>query len=874
MKSLVNGEVVMDEFVRLTVTGFDPIRGHPGCTLVIEGAGFSSDRAGNHVIIGGAPALIVEASHNRLSVISSNDTTTGPVEVEVDGRNGVGPVDFEALAYPGGRADGPPILFAGRGDGAQQGAPSTGTLHVLAVLCNPSNLTPPNAASVRNSVIAAFAHVHTFYNQVSYGSLDVAVDVTPNWRSLDGTAAELISGDNFAEGKLPQIMAEAAQQGKDDGFNLDNYSLIAAVVYTNQYTNQTIRCWGGGKPYTNFKYKNPSGTIDINITVKNPIQPVWINETADWGRCAHEVGHCIVNAPGNLSAWQGAEVLDSDVYGSDLVDPQSATAEPFDLMGAHDSHPMFSAYYMEQLAYYKPTNIRLETWDRNPFSKTFELVAHGDTQNTLANRYHLLRIEVSKGLYYYIEVRQRPDAKAVTPAVYDENIPLGTAANQGGVVVTKVLTGQVNMNQQMRFITLLHDQVVLHKGQVATDPARYLKITVEDDNVVARPLTCRVRVEWAKVVGDTPGGDFDLRVEPMNSNCESPDIWIDRLPYGTFDYVDPATGDPTGNGDKPQPRKPNKFIGRVHCDGKVDATNVSLTFYSVTPPGVGDNGNWGPLGPPKIIPSITKQASAEAEIIWVPEVGEHTCLKIFAGTQAGEINAGGNNWTQENIFYFEASSSSVPAPVVINIAVRNPLDVKTLAFISVRNVPKGFTVQFPHSWVWLEARQERRFDLIVVPTEEYYVYSRFEMDHADIIVDGWVPRQYEEEWGRGIHPASTFRPMGGILTRVTPKRTVNIELGLDPEYHDPAAIGITGRLTPAMASEVITIEMLDPTDQQQAVRVGTDHAGRFNAHFDLPVSTDPAGGTGVQRGVYVLTAYVFNSPHAADTEPKKLYVTR
>lgn len=856
-----------------SILDFRPIRGHPGSRLVISGENFSGNRQENKVVVGGEKALVVTADPNRLEVITAKSTLTGPVQVEVGGRTGDGPVDFEALDPPPPNVDGPPVFYEGAGQGVQQVAPSKGTLRVLVVLCQAGDLAPPNPANTRTDIVDTFTTVHDFYDQASYGDLDVDVDVTANWRTLDGTISDMMAGDNLDSTRLNQIIAEAAQQAVDEGFTLGNYTLIAAMVYTNAF----IRAWGGGS-YKNFSYTNASAGININITVANAISAIWINESADWGRCAHEIGHCIVDTPGNLSAWENALVLGEDVYRSDLVDSDAATAADFDMMGTHDDHPLFSGYYMEQMEYYSPGNILERTWDRNPHDETIEIVAHGDTENTLGNRYHLVRIKVTDGLYYYIEVRQRPDASAASPALYDENIPLNGAANQGGVIVTKVLTDTVNMNQQMRFITLLHEQHVLTQGDKATDPARYLEIEVTNDNLVSRPLTCQVRVKWAQVVGDTPGGDFDLRIRPWNESYETPDIWVDRPPYGTYDYTDPTTGDPTGNGDKPQVKKKNKLYARVHCDGQVDATNVRMTFYVVTPPGVGDNGNWGPLET-KVISSVTKDSSAQANVIWVPEVGQHTCLKIYAEPQAGEVNAGGNNWAQENVFDFEAASSSIPDPVVVPVAVRNPLDARTPALISVRNVPEGFTVHFPHQWVWLAPKQERRFELLILPTLDYNHYHQKEIPRADIVVDGWIPRSYEEPWDTGEFPGSWFLPMGGIMIRITPKRRVTLRLEEDQEVTSPNEIGVRGFIDPPLSGEMVSVELEDPDGIVRTQEVYSGGSGQFTARFNLlAYSYDETGEEGrlekLLRGVYVAQAFVINAQSAASTESNRVFITR
>jgi hypothetical protein len=69
------------------------------------------------------------------------------------------------------------------------------------------------------------------------------------------------------------------------------------------------------------------------------------------GRFAHEFGHNVVSAP--TQSGEGTGTLGEDVYRSDLVDPDAATATDFELMGNHDSHPLFTGYHLEKLGYYK-----------------------------------------------------------------------------------------------------------------------------------------------------------------------------------------------------------------------------------------------------------------------------------------------------------------------------------------------------------------------------------------------------------------------------------------------------------------------------------------------------------------------------------------
>src|SRR5262249_15301029 len=158
-------------------------------------------------------------------------------------------------------------------------------------------------------------------------------------------------------------------------------------------------------------------------------------------------------------------------------------------------------------------------------------------------------------------------------------------------------------------------------------------------------------------------------------------------------------------GDEPRPLEINRFFGRVHCEGSVGATDVRVTFYAIDPPGVGDNGNWSPLQT-MVVGSIAANSYQDVFVNWVPVKGEHTCLKVWAEQQLGEVT-GGNNWSQENIFQFEAPAHSIPDPVIMDVAVRNPLKNRTVILLGVRGVPEGFIVHFPNSWLWLNPLEER-----------------------------------------------------------------------------------------------------------------------------------------------------------------------
>ena len=811
------------------ITYFEPTSGPPGTLVTIHGSDFSAVREENLASVGGQAAYVASASSTELKVVTASNIEDGPVKVTVGTHTAVGPQDFLVLGYPSAGAgdDGPPIAFEGAGQGAQGDANPIGTIRVLVALVTPNDLAPTAAA--RTTVTNAWNNVVTYYNQASYGKTVVQVDVTTNWKVIDAPQADLLANNNIDQADLPRVMAFAAQGAVDEGFDLDNYTMMAAVMFLN---GGFIRAWGGWSQQ-NFSYNNglPAGDpnrVSINLSADHQVNLIAIQETANWGRCAHEFGHNVVSAPSFQG--DGSATLGEDVYASDLVDPAAATAQSFELMGDHDTHPLFSGFHLDKLGYYGAAKIKQLTWDRNPFSQEFDVVAHGLAEGTSASRFHLIKIKIADGLHFYVQVRQRP---GTTTQIYDDNIPLAGAPNQGGVVVTSAIADVLQTNQQTRFITLLHPNNVLKQNDTVDDPARTLRITVVNDSVQARPQVCKVRIEWAQTIADDPNGSFDLKVDPWDSNWQTSDIWVDRAPFGTFDNPNDAQGRPTGNGDRPRPMEINHLHSRVHVSGAMGASNVKVTFYAVFPPGVGDNGNWAPLAS-QAVANIGQDSFSDVFCNWTPVVGQHTCLKAYASQQLGEIS-GGNNSAQENVFDFEAAAGSPATPVFIRTAIRNPLDERRMVSIALSGVPRGYRVHFPHAWVWLDPKGERHFDLVVIPTLDYNAYKERKIPMiASVRATGWLPRQYEDlRPPFQQQPGSRYYPIGGTLNRVRVVKRVRIDLKEDREAKKESAIVLRGGITPVFSKQRVRVDLHDPVGALRVAEVLTDNAGTFAVTFDL-----------------------------------------
>jgi len=882
-EELANGPLVLD---------FNPKTAWQGSRIVIEGAGFSPNRLENQVRIGGADAIVLEASPTRIEALVGPGAASGPVKVTVNGATGTAAEEFHLASWPeaGSGEDGPPAIFTGAGSGmVVDGLPSTGTLRVLVVPAYATDKVPPDPNAVPQDIADAWGMVHTFYDQASYGQLDVDATVT-KWVPLSGKMGDYVrlkNADpndpgadwwvpNIIPDALPRLRAECVNGAVNgQGLDIDDYDALATYIWTD---GAFLRAWGGVR-VQNFSFADPNAGLNINIAAAHDIWCMALGETADWGRCAHELGHCMVASP------HEAFPLGEDVYSSDLVDPDSATAERFDMMGWHDSHPLFSGYYMDQLGWYEPENIAGSDddpiqWDRNPYSRDFQVVAHGLAQDNDPNRVHLVRIRVTDGLYYYIEVRQQPSASSAQ--VFDPLIPVGAAPNDGGVVVTKVITGEINNNQQMRFITLLHDEQVMTVGDVATDPARALRVEVLDEKIDAEDrLVCTVRVEWAQDLEPDPNADFDLRIEPWGPEYESPDIWIDRQPWSPpepFDFAD-ADGNPIGNGDRPLAGSINRFYARIHVDGSIDASNVRIAYYAISPPGVGDNGNWTPLpASPKVVAAVAAGNSAERYVNWTPLKDKHTCLQVIVEHQLGEVTYG-NNRAQENVFEFEAPASSPPDPVFIPFAVRNPSSEPRVIEVTLNGVPDGYVVQVPHRWVYLPGHGEKEMEAVAIPLGDIDD-TRNRAAPLDLVVAGWIPWSYQEPIDDS-YPASKLMPVGGFIAKVRPKHRINITIERNRQSMAGNEIGIVGSIDPPFANQPVLVS-LRAAEGQWIKQVYTDAAGQFAASFNILVGPGPEwgepGGLVADEGEpsitgqYRIKAMTVNAPDVISTESNEVIV--
>lgn len=875
----------------LSISHFDPTRGRPGCVITVHGSGFSPIRLDNQVRIDGEECFVVSATPNQLRAIVPYEVEGGKVEVCTPRGDAAGPHDFVVHYHLAPDDDGPPMLFDGGGDGDEEDVDPIGTVRILVVPLTPNDMSPPNPNAARGKIADEWVKAKEYFRQVSYGLTTVEFDILDGWTMLDGPLVDFIEGNGFKKDKeYLRLISFSAKAALDKGVSLEGYDVIAHTVFAN---GMSLNGYGGGaRSFFHYEDGLDPGhpkKIKISHQLNKLINDIVVGETAEWGLLAHELGHNIVSEP---PVKEPGEVgVTGDVY--QTGNGHLANARFFDLMGNSYEHPLFSGFHMENLGYYKPANIHEISWSSTPFKQEFELVAHGLSENTSPSRFHLIKIKVTAGLSYYVEVRQQPEAKE---HVFDSAVPLPAKSppNRGGVIVTAAVTDTFHMNQRTRFITLLdapgdsstssepHDPsapprpTVQSKGSTVEEPLRKLRIVVVDDDVQARPLVCRVRVEWATIADDAKGA-FDLQIEPWDSSYQTPDIWIDRDPFDTYTSKLDPEGRPIGNGDVPKVGETNHIHARVRVTGALGAKDVRVTYYCVSPPGVGDNGNWVPLGA-RPIAEIPANSEADADPVrWTPVVDQHTCLMAAISPQPGETSVS-NNFAQENIATFTAASKSPIDPVISRVAIRNPLPERRFIHIVVCGVPEGWRAQFPHLWVWLDGKAEKQLDLIVIPLCDCEEYEKGELCRdVAVQVRGYIAHDFDKPPVPGAKPLpSRLYPIGGVLNDVRVRRGGHIEL--EDGGGDGCTIKLCGCIDPPLPEQRVRVVLLDPAERREVQEVKTGTEGEFEATFDLPF--DPTGKAGpkeaaqVEEGAYRAWAEIFAADAVADAVSDFVFVWR
>ncbi len=850
----------------LKINSVSPPQGLPGTVVTIQGEGFNPIYYENQVTIGGASVKVISGTTQELRVVALKNLTTGLVEVN-NGTSTVTAIDtfkrFGTTLMATPLEDSDAELKVG------SGAPSDKRFDMLAqglnqkilvVLVNPSDINPEDLATggvtARQNIIDKLAEANTYFRQSSYNLTSANFNLTSTWLPLSqirdfyfwtqedidraelqvdaaeaalealnlspsATAEEIAEAEEDLEEaklKLNQtkdrnnlmqegdfFFAESLQAAKSDVADFDTYTDYVVIT-----SGPFLRGQNFGTE-TGYSAEWSAGGISAEVEFSEPKGITYVAQEANWGRIVHELGHFFAGG---------------DLYSSSSADGSrvEGNAAPFAMMGNHNSHPLYIGPNMyNRLNYFKPQNISNVEWGSSAtFNQTYVIEAHAETEDGTGNSdRHLLRVHITDGLDYFVEVRQRPDAThAEGDYVFDPNIPLnGSPAWQGGVLISKSVGNNNQSNNRERPISLVPPARLLQEGESFSDPARTLRISVVD-RLTDRPLRYRVRVEWGTLPSADPDGQFDLRIRPWSPPpWESPDIWAnstknDETSPSRIIYANHEPGDetvPIGNGDAPWVGHDNFIYAHIYNDGIAPtAESVKVSFYTNSPPGVGDDGTWAPFDEVDVgIIAAGDDVIVKTNRAWRPSVGEHTCIKIFIQPQTGEVTFD-NNEAQENFFDFEASSGSPFKPMEFSVITRNPYEAPVVLDLKAKNVPEFWNVALEHGSVWLGPKQNKAVNVVIWN----------DLDHSALptsINDGqhrkWVHKPIidiegmTDIWGHQVFP------VGGVSAFV--KAVLKSEISIDVNRRGENGLHVTGQVTPNLNDVPVAIHItndLDPKD--------------------------------------------------------------
>jgi hypothetical protein len=310
---------------------------------------------------------------------------------------------------------------------------------------------------------------------------------------------------------------------------------------------------------------------------------------------------------------------------------------------------------------------------------------------------------------------------------------------------------------------------VLNVGESVVDAARLLRIEAAAI-VQPDPVVYRVVVHWNEEPPPDPNGKFDLRITPWSTDTyTTPDIWVnsqknDQGAKMIFDSHEPGDDTkPTLNGDKPWVKHKNTIFARVSNSGVQGATDVFVTAYITSPPGIGDNGSWETLTTKKV-DAIAANDSKIVQFDWTPAVDKHTCMSVAIFPQPGEISPK-NNRAQENVVNFDSAGSSSHEPVLLEAEVRSPFSVWRLVDLRVRGLPLGWHAVVDKQWVWVPPKGSAPVTAVIWTDLDSPRAQEGKRISAEALprVEGWTDF--------GTH---RYLPIGGILAPIRANKRTRI----------------------------------------------------------------------------------------------------
>jgi hypothetical protein len=578
---------------------------------------------------------------------------------------------------------------------------------------------------------------------------------------------------------------------------------------------------------------------------------IYFAHDAESNRIAHEIIH-----------WFGVE----DIYTNWFADGTylEGTAGRWCLSGMESTLALFCGHRINDKMHFYSTakennNVaKLEWSPTEPKEYTFDIHAHDSAEDRDPNpeHIHILKLEVAKGLYYYVEVRQKPIGRVFDQHIihHPDDMPDGIPPGEPGVVLVTRVTESTTISNTFERPVMLFG--VLTQGQQVMDAGRNLVIRAEN-RVRDRPLIYHVRVQWNQPISPTPDGKFDMTITPWNTDTwDTVDIWVDSprnnplsgQEYEFYEGMDKSK--PRLNGDRPWLHHKNTVYARIRNTGRQDISNVYVTFAEARVPVIGDNGSWATKKTEKI-PLLPGRGETTIPFEWTPSENQHTCLKIDIMPQIGEVEPK-NNMAQENVLVFDSEAGSSHKPVVIEAEVHSPFVVLRKVDIIVRGLPVGWHAMVDNSWVWLEGHGSTPLRAIIWTdrdgTNSTSNQNQYQQEIPPIAyarVEGWTNFDHR------------YLPIGGLLAAVKAVKKVKVD-NLDVNVSD-GILKVDGCIDIKLVDIPITIEVIDEKGNSWLFYSVTDDNGCFHFNSDKQHFR-------FYKGTYTVQVFVTAGGDAAEAE--------
>jgi hypothetical protein len=407
-------------------------------------------------------------------------------------------------------------------------------------------------------------------------------------------------------------------------------------------------------------------------------------------------------------------------------------------------------------------------------------------------------------------------------------------------------------------------QAALEVGDSYADTARNLTVTYLSQN----GNDANVRVEYRLPPALPP----NPLITPWGAPpWETVDIWVDSEQNGwdVYRYTD-GSGNPVGNGDDAWVDHVNRIYFRIGNGGTGAAGNVRVRVYANEPPGMGDRGaDWKYLGT-AVFPNIAAGDTEVGYVNWVPEVGQHTCIKVEIIATDEEITAT-DNVAQENVTAFDTTSGSAYRPRCRRFIVNNPFaDRETRVLMQVRDIPPRWAVQVePDDFVLPPAASDEVCMSVFPPAqdEEYapgYI-GRPKLQAMVPYANTFIPIGGIDVWAHlstrsqltcdsngsnllqdgpaadgpeaGLAPSAPTLDPGRPIAGAGALEQWFLDASLVGPLPEPVAVGLAdvilaeGRLQPGFSGATIAVDFRSGATRETRL-VQTDAQGRWSAQFD------------------------------------------